>query len=87
MLDFCDAPQEFRAFDAYGASVPGRAFTTTNDLRNQLRLSFSRADPEHIREGLRRLRSAYDEEIAAGRGGARLPRGGGDDRDTKEETG
>lgn len=76
-----------RAVEHGVAFVPGRAFTTTNDLRNQLRLSFSRADPEHIREGLRRLRSAYDEEIAAGRGGARLPRGGGDDRDTKEETG
>lgn len=47
------------ALDHGVAYIPGRAFTMDNDLRNQLRLSFSQPTPSQIREGVARLRETY----------------------------
>lgn len=49
------------------AFVPGQGFHADGSGRNTFRLNFSNASPERIREGVRRLRRAYD-SIAGNRG-------------------
>lgn len=44
--------------------VPGQPFHADGSGRNTLRLSFSNAEPELIREGIRRLGRAAEEELA-----------------------
>jgi len=42
------------------AFVPGDAFTTTTNFHDSLRFSYSSPTPDRVREGVRRLRRAYD---------------------------
>lgn len=46
------------------AYIPGPAFSANGRYRNQLRVCFATSTPERIREGIRRLRTTLDEELA-----------------------
>lgn len=52
------------ALDLGVAYVPGRAFATDDRLANQLRLSFTHPTESEIREGVLRLRAAYDATLS-----------------------
>jgi 2-aminoadipate transaminase len=70
-----------RAINQRVAYVPGRAFYANGGGRNELRLNFSYASPERIREGVRRLGELVHDEIELllavyGDGGSPLQSGG-----------
>lgn len=46
------------------AYIPGPAFSANGRYRNQLRVCFATSTPERIREGITRLRTTLDEELA-----------------------
>ncbi|WP_027892276.1 PLP-dependent aminotransferase family protein [Calidithermus chliarophilus] len=52
-----------KALEQKVAFVPGQPFHADGSGQNTLRLSFSNADPELIREGIRRLGRAAEEEL------------------------
>ena len=66
MPDFLDAKEVFKvAVERKVAFVPGESFFATGGGHNTMRLNFSNAAPEMIREGIARLGQVLYEMIAA----------------------
>ena len=60
-----DTEQMFeRALKNGVAYIPGPAFSANGRYRNQLRVCFATSTPERIREGIERLHTTLEEEIA-----------------------
>lgn len=58
-------PLLYKGIDAGVVFVPGAAFTSAPGPSNKLRLAFSSATPENIREGVRRLAPVLREAVGA----------------------